>query len=89
MNVFSHRPALVWGVLCTLTVTSVGVAGSGRWHQIAEVLIVLAAAAKARLVVVHYMELRSASAHWRVLYEIWIVAAAAAMLIGSFMRFAA
>lgn len=89
MSAFSDRPALVWGVLCALTVASVGVAESDRWRQISEVLIVLAAAAKARLVIVHYMELRCAAAHWRVLYEAWIVAAAAAILIGSFMRFAA
>lgn len=79
------RQGLVWCALCVLTIASTGLAELGRWAEPGSMLIVLMAAAKSRLVIVHYMEVGRAARHWRLLYESWIVAAAATLLIGLWM----
>jgi hypothetical protein len=40
------------------------------------------AAAKSRLVILHYMEANRAARHWRFLYETWNFAATATIVIG-------
>jgi hypothetical protein len=78
-------PGWVWCGLCALTVGSAAFAAFGAGAQIASTGIVLIAAAKARLVIVHYMELRQAAPHWRLLYEAWNLAAATTLIIGAWM----
>ena len=74
----------VWLMLCALTLLSMLVIEENhRW--IASIAVVLLAAAKSRLVMVHYMELRRAARHWQLLYQTWIFAVAAAVLIGYFV----
>jgi Prokaryotic Cytochrome C oxidase subunit IV len=78
-------PVAIWVALCTLTVVSVLVVEGGWWRSVAPVLIVLIAAVKSRMVILHYMEARHARPHWRFLYEAWNFAAAATLIIGGLM----
>jgi hypothetical protein len=74
-------PFLVWSMLCLLTLVSMLVIGkTHRW--MASIVVVLLAAAKSRLVIIHYMEVRRAARHWQLLYQTWIFAVTAAVLIG-------
>ena len=51
-----HSPAVVWCMLCGLTLLSVALVEEG-WHRsFASVVIVLIAAVKSRLVIVRFME---------------------------------
>jgi heme/copper-type cytochrome/quinol oxidase subunit 4 len=75
-------PMVVWGVLCGLTLLSVALMEEG-WHRsVASILIVLIAAVKSRLVILHYMEANRALRHWRFLYETWNFAVTAMIVIG-------
>jgi hypothetical protein len=89
MSLDSRGPALVWCLLCALTVTSISFAAAEGWRELAWTAIVLTAATKARLVIVHYMEVGHAASHWRMLYAAWTVAAAATIIIGLSMGSAA
>jgi hypothetical protein len=44
------------------------------------VAIVLVAAVKIRFVLMHFMELRTAPLAWRVVFEVWLVAATSVIL---------
>ena len=46
----------------------------------ATVAIVLIAAVKIRFVLMHFMELRTAPTAWRVVFEVWLVAATSIIL---------
>ena len=75
-------PTVVWVLLCTLSIVSV-VQLRQRWcGWAAAVLVILIAAAKAQLVMRHYMEVTRARRVWQVLYAAWTVAAAATIIIG-------
>lgn len=82
MTRLAHGLALVWGLTCALTIASVGFVESGWRGELASIVVVLLAAAKSRLVIVHYMEARRAARHWRMLYEGWNVVAAGAIIAG-------
>ena len=73
---------MVWCLLCALTVLAVAVVETGQWRGAAAVAVVLIAAVKARLVILHYMEASRAAKRWRFLYEAWNVAVAATIVIG-------
>jgi hypothetical protein len=79
----SHLPVLVWLTLCGLTVLSLLLV-EGEWGR-AAAPVVLVAAAKSRLVILHFMEARHARPHWRFLYEAWNFAAAATIILGCLM----
>ena len=65
----------IWGALIAVTVLSYSVTQSGVLNAgWATTLMVLAAGYKARLVVIQFMELKSAPAGWRYLFEGWIIA---------------
>ena len=65
---------VVWCALCGLTLLSVALMEEG-WHRsVASILIVLIAAVKSRLVILHYMEANCALTHWRFLYATWVFA---------------
>lgn len=75
-------PSVVWLLLVGLTLVSVGLFEGGVLGSALSVVIVLIAAVKSRMVILHYMEAKHASGRWRFLYELWNFAAAATIIIG-------
>jgi heme/copper-type cytochrome/quinol oxidase subunit 4 len=75
-------PTLAWVMLIGLTLLSVALFESGWLGRMSSVLIVLIAAVKSRLVIIHYMEATRAARHWRFLYETWNFAVSATIVIG-------
>jgi len=75
---------MVWCALCALTILSVTLVevGSSSRSRVASVVVVLIAAIKSRLVILHYMEANRAARHWRFLYETWIFLVAGTLIIG-------
>jgi heme/copper-type cytochrome/quinol oxidase subunit 4 len=90
MNKRGMKPVVVWCLLCGLTLLSVALV-EGGWHRsAAPIIIVVIAAVKSRLVILHYMEANRAARHWRFLYETWNFAVTATIVIGYLMgRYAA
>jgi Prokaryotic Cytochrome C oxidase subunit IV len=78
----SAKPTLIWAGLMSLTLISVALFESGWLGRMSSVLIVLIAAFKSRLVILHYMEATHAARHWRFLYETWNFAVTATITIG-------
>jgi hypothetical protein len=78
-------PILIWLVLCGLTALSMLLVEGDWWRAAAPVPLVLIAASKSRLVILHFMEARHARPHWRFLYEAWNFAAAATIILGCLM----
>jgi hypothetical protein len=85
MNKLARVPAAVWLLLCGLTILSVAIAEGHPLQEISTIVVVLIAAAKSRLVILHYMEATRAAKHWRFLYETWNYVAAATIVIGYVM----
>ena len=80
-----NEPRAVWCVLCGLTLLSFALV-EGGWHRhVASTIIVMIAAMKSRLVILHYMEANRAARHWRFLYETWNFAVTAMIVIGYVM----
>jgi heme/copper-type cytochrome/quinol oxidase subunit 4 len=77
-----HSPLVVWCVLCGLTLLSVALVEEGWRRSFASIVIVLIAAVKSRMVILHYMEANRAARHWRFLYETWNFAVTATLIIG-------
>ena len=88
MNGIVDVPATLWMVLVGLTVLAVAICEEQLLGTYSSFVIVLIAAAKARLVILHYMEARHAPAHWRFLYETWNFSAAAIIIIGHYVALA-
>ena len=80
-----NAPVVVWCVLCGLTLLSVALVEGGWSRSVASIIIVLIAATKSRLVILHYMEANRAARHWRFLYETWNFAVTATIVIGYLM----
>ncbi len=69
------RPATrAWLALVAVTLVSFALAEGAASPRLAATLVMLIAAFKVRLVVVHFMELRWRPLPWRVLLECWTVA---------------
>jgi len=85
MTRLRNSPALVWCILCGLTILSLALVEGGRGRAFASIAITLIAAAKSRLVILHYMEAQRAARHWRFLYETWNFAVTATIVIGYLM----
>jgi Prokaryotic Cytochrome C oxidase subunit IV len=85
MRRLRNSPALVWCILCGLTILSLALVEGGRGRALASIAITLIAAAKSRLVILHYMEAQRAARHWRFLYETWNFAVTATIVIGYLM----
>jgi hypothetical protein len=79
---FVAPPVAIWFALCTLTLVSVVLVETSWWRSFAPLLVVLIAAVKSRLIILHYMEAKRARPHWRFLYETWNYAVAATIIIG-------
>lgn len=77
-----RRPAtLVWIVLMVATiVTTWGLSKDAFAAKFATVSIMLIAAFKVRLVLLHFMELRHAPIPLRLVFEAWVLVATAAIL---------
>jgi hypothetical protein len=76
------KPAIVWALLCALTLLSVGQIEAGWWRAVAAPLAVVIAGFKAHLVMRKYMETGRARPVWRLLYAGWVSAASAALIVG-------
>jgi heme/copper-type cytochrome/quinol oxidase subunit 4 len=80
-----NAPVVVWCLLCGLTLLSVALVEGGWRRSVASIIIVLIAAMKSRLVILHYMEANRAARQWRFLYETWNFAVTATIVIGYLM----
>jgi heme/copper-type cytochrome/quinol oxidase subunit 4 len=80
---FLLRPAsLVWLALMLATCTSTWwLSKDGVSTTTATVMIMLIAAVKVRLILIHFMELGHAPIRWRLLFEGWNIACTAFILI--------
>jgi caa(3)-type oxidase subunit IV len=76
-----NKPASrVWLLLMGLTcITTWGLSKDDFVPAMATIVTVWLAALKARLVILHFMELRDAPPAWRLLFEAWTVVVAAAI----------
>lgn len=75
----------LWALLIALTLLTASLAELSWFGLHPSVVIILIAAFKSRLVILHYMEARRAPGHWRFLYETWNVAVAGTLIMGYFM----
>lgn len=75
-------PARIWLALVVLTVLSVILAEQLGLRSLAVAAIFLIAAAKAELVMRHYMELRLAELNWVIMYSIWLAVVTTMLIIG-------
>lgn len=78
-----HSPSVLWAMLIALTISSLIVFEGHMQPAIAGTAIILIAAAKSRLVILHYMEAKRASVTWRRMYVTWNFACAALIIIGN------
>ena len=72
----------VWLLLIALTLASVAIAERAHFHALAISAMFMLAAAKAELVIAHYMEVGHARPHWRFAYRAWIAAVTMMMIAG-------
>lgn len=80
MDLLRKRVSLVWIALMAITCVSTwGMSKEAILPAVATAAIFLLAALKARLVLMHFMELRSAPAQWRLLFEAWVIVITAAI----------
>jgi Prokaryotic Cytochrome C oxidase subunit IV len=75
----------MWLLLCLLSVVSFAVVEGGLVTAIASVIVVAVAALKARIIMVHFMEIKSIPAKWQSMYAAWIVAASVIILCSNFI----
>jgi hypothetical protein len=72
----------VWLVLIAAAVLSWTVSENSTAVKISTSAVVLIAALKVRLIVMHFMELRWRPRPWRILFELWILGVMALILGG-------
>jgi len=75
-------PARIWLILMALTGASVLLAEQLSLRAVAVAGIFLIAAAKAELVMRHYMELGLAERYWLIMYSIWLAVVTLMLVIG-------
>jgi len=81
MTVLSLFVSRIWTVLMAATCASTWwLSKDGFSHRVAAVAIFLIAAFKIRLVLLHFMELRTAPIAWRLYFEGWTLLSTAAIL---------
>jgi hypothetical protein len=72
---------LTWAFLvCASIATGLLIGGKSLSPAVVVSLILLIAVFKARMIVLHYMELKHAPLSWRLAFELWVVAAASLIL---------
>ncbi len=83
MALWLSPATFVWVVLMTATCASTWWLKSGAATSMAATAAILViAAVKVRLVMVHFMELKDAPLVWRLLFEAWAVIFPGAILVG-------
>jgi hypothetical protein len=75
----------VWLVLMAAAVLSWMISEHSTAAKVATSAVVLIAALKVRLIVMHFMELRWRPRPWRILFELWISGVTAIILGGYWM----
>ena len=76
-----HTATRVWLLLMAATVvTTWGLTKEGLPMRLATIAILLIAAIKVRLVLLHFMELRHAPLPLRVVFEAWVLAVTGALI---------
>jgi hypothetical protein len=75
----------VWLILIAAAVSSWVVSEHSIAVKAATSAVVLIAALKVRLIVMHFMELRWRPRPWRILFELWILGVVAIILGGYWM----
>jgi heme/copper-type cytochrome/quinol oxidase subunit 4 len=81
-DLLRHRASRVWLLLMAATVaTTWGLTKEGLPFRIATIAIVLIAAVKVRLVLLHFMELRHAPLPLRLVFEAWVLAVTGALIV--------
>ncbi len=81
----ARSPVVICLLLMTLTLMSFALFEGQVLASLATFVIVAIAACKARLVMLHFMELTHAPGNWRFLYETWVFVAAAIIVIGHYV----
>lgn len=72
-----------WGVLVFATLATSWLADTEAFSVgWATTVILLVAAFKARVIALHYMELKHAPAAWRLAFEAWVIVATSIILAG-------
>ncbi|MFC1460491.1 cytochrome C oxidase subunit IV family protein [Microvirga arabica] len=69
----THRVTRAWGLLVLLTLLSLAAGHSGWTGLVANALIMAAAFAKGRWMLMDFLKLRGVPAGWRVLLLCWLV----------------
>ena len=76
-----HATTMVWMFLMLATIaTTWWLSKDGFEPQVGTVAIFAIAALKVRLVLLHFMELKSAPLPWRLVFEAWVLLATAAIV---------
>jgi len=77
----NRAAVLTWAFLvCASIATGLLIEGKSLSPAAVVSLILLIAVLKARMIVLHYMELKHAPLSWRLAFELWVVAAASLIL---------
>ena len=83
MGLWFGIPSLVWAVLMLATCASTWWLKSGAATSMAATAAILViAAVKVRLVMIHFMELKDAPLKWRLFFEAWVVVFSSVILAG-------
>lgn len=81
MSILFRPTTAVWAALMIATCASTWwLAKDALSASTATALIMLIAAVKARLILIHFMEIGHAPLRWRLLFETWIVVCTGAVL---------
>lgn len=76
-------PTTLWVVLILLSTASLALFEGNFTSAMAGTAIILLAAIKSRLVILHYMEAHRAKRSWRLLYETWNFSCAALLIVAN------
>ena len=83
MELWLATPTLVWVVLMLATCASTWWLKSGATtSMLATAAILVIAAVKVRLVMIHFMELGDAPLKWRIFFELWVIVFSGVILAG-------
>lgn len=78
-----ESPALLWVILIGLSCVSLALFEGHIAASIGGTAMIVIAAVKSRLVILHYMEAKRATPTWRFLYETWNFACAALIIVAN------
>lgn len=76
---------ILFALLCLTAFSFFLIESAGlRWQVWASYAIIVVAVIKARLIILHFMEVRDAPPKWRLMYETWYVSIGLMLMIGEF-----